>query len=178
MLVWGFRADRNASATARLLSGEEYADLGLAGVPRQTILEWSNQHNWAGLIDKELYDQAPNLRYRAQSELALGAPEAARFLRETLTIGGGQLTKEDIALLKVKSENARHILDRTGFSPVGTRDVGHLDTPPESDSFNPEDVDWNDPDQVKQYEDWTYRTAGVGRRSVEAGKARTPVSLS
>jgi hypothetical protein len=194
MLIWGFKANRNASETARLLATAEYADVGLDGVSRQTIANWARDENWDQVIGMELFAEAPSLRFKTQAELILAAPEAARLLRDVVTLDESLKTETwittyetvegkrtlvhkpvrmfDEKLIKLRVQAAQLTLDRTGFSPVGTRDVGQLDAPPAADEFDPESVDWSDPVQARQYERWVYQQAGLNRRAVESGKQR------
>ena len=188
MIIWGFRANRNSSETARMLSTDEFREIGLDGVPRQTIAEWAREHRWNAAVNKELYRDAPTHRWKAQAELVLAAPEAARILREIITNAtwmyvetvvrdtngipvvdeSGQHAMTELVfnekLVKLRLEAAKLVLDRTGFSPVGTRDVGTMDSPPEDSAgvLVREDIDWADAVAVQREHDRVYKGVGIG----------------
>lgn len=170
MLVWGFRANRNAAEVARLLSTEEYRDIGLDGVTRQTVANWARDGQWEAKINRELYREAPVHRFKTQAELILAAPEAARYLRETIYADASTMTKEEIMVMKIKSDNCAKLLDRVGFSPVGTRDVGQIDMPPEVEAEQDElsDEDWNDPYKVADFHQREMAKLGIGVRQMES----------
>jgi hypothetical protein len=186
MLIWGFRANRNASETARMLSTDEYREHGLDGISRQSVAAWAREGNWAALINKELYREAPVQRFKTQAELILAAPEAARLLRDIQNLDpslqtdyvvrnrDGEVVEVvkvfDEKVLKLRLEAAKVVLDRTGFSPVGTRDVGSLDTPPEMDMETDElsDEDWSDPYKVAAHHQREMAKLGIGVRQMES----------
>ena len=145
--VWAFEANRSSLETARrLVDSDDMRALGVSAVNDRTIRRWAKEFGWASKADQELYAIAPDLRYSAQSTLALAAPEAAIELRKLIhldverdmpvTIGKGDdavtiiVRQLDKDALKAKITAIQLTLDRSGFSPIGTREIGRLDTPP------------------------------------------------
>lgn len=146
--IWAFQGNRNAEKTARLVAEHPDADdLKLSDLESRTIRNWVKSDNWDSKATEDIFAAAPHIRFRAQSALALASPEAAETLREAATMdcmvarnyilkdADGNMTIEtrmefDVNLYKVKVNAAQLILDRTGFSPVGTRETGQLDAPP------------------------------------------------
>jgi hypothetical protein len=134
-------------ATAkRLANDDDMKTLGVSDVSDRTIRRWATAENWADRANNELYRVAPELRLSAQATLALAAPEAAEKLREMLNVDvyadmpfvvkneDGSTHIEyvrmiDKDLLKAKMTAIQLTLDRSGFSPVGTRDLGTMQQP-------------------------------------------------
>jgi hypothetical protein len=148
--VWTFRANRNASVTARLLTSPEFVDFGLSGVTDRTIREWAGSGDWDTIANRDIYEHQSNLRFLAQSEIRMAVPEASRFLREAIDLcrenmmqpvvgkdgpfcypDGTPVMRLDANILKAGISAAQGLLDRGGFSPIGTREIGGLDAPPE-----------------------------------------------
>ena len=146
--MWAMVGGRNAEKTARLLAADPDAqELGISELESRTIRNWARDESWEVRSYEDIYNVAPHIRFRAQSALALGSPEAAEVLREAVNhdcmVTRGIVLKDqdgnqrieyvrefDVNLFKVKVNAAQLLLDRTGFSPVGTRDTGQLDPPP------------------------------------------------
>ena len=146
--VWAFSGNRNAEKTARLVHEHpDSGDLKLSDLESRTIRNWVKDQGWENRATEDIFSAAPHIRFRAQSALALASPEAAETLREAATMDcyversyilkdsdGNQFLETrrefDVNLYKVKVNAAQLVLDRTGFSPVGTRETGQLDAPP------------------------------------------------
>ena len=146
--IWAMQGGRNAEKTARLVREDPDAvDLGISGLESRTIRNWARDESWEALSYEDIYKAAPHIRFRAQSALALGSPEAAEVLREAVNMNcmvtrgivlkdqdGNQriefVQEFDTKLFQIKVNAAQLLLDRTGFSPVGTRETGQLDPPP------------------------------------------------
>ncbi len=143
--VWAFQANRNAAKTARLLATMEDDSFT---VTRRSVYDWSKEFHWEDRANRDLYSAAPSLRFKTQTALILSAPQAAELLqkiialdeslkveRSTLVDGEWHVERVfDDKVLKLQLTAAQLVLDRTGFSPVGTRDVGAVDSPPEMNS--------------------------------------------
>lgn len=153
--VWTFRANRNAAEATRLLA--EMGDEGFT-VSRQMVAQWAREQGWDRRADQDLFAGAPRLRFGTQTELILAAPEAAAFLRKVIALDPSLMTEAvvdawedgervkkvvrlvDEKIVKLRIQAAQVVLDRTGFSPVGTRDVGSVDAPPEVDGMKSGDI--------------------------------------
>lgn len=147
--IWAFSADRNAEKTARLVNADEDCrEVGISDLTSRTVRYWVDEFDWRRRATSELHALAPHLRFNAQAALALAAPLAAVALREALEsdcmvdrtfllkdADGNQRLETrrevDPKLVQLKVNAAQLVLDRTGFSPVGTRETGRLDLPPE-----------------------------------------------
>ena len=147
--IWAFSADRNAEKTARLVNeDEDCREVGISDLTSRTVRYWCDEFDWRRRATAELHQLAPHLRFNAQAALALAAPLAAVALREALESdclvertyivkdGDGAQRLEvrreiDPKLVQLKVQAAQLVLDRTGFSPVGTREIGRLELPPE-----------------------------------------------
>ena len=91
--IWAYRANRKPNETVRLLQTEEFAELELSDLTSRTIRNWIVDEHWDDIANKHLYADAKAIRYLAQGELRLGAPEASRFLREAIRICSENMTK-------------------------------------------------------------------------------------
>lgn len=161
---WAFQANRNASATVRILAEAMAEDDGFE-VSRQTIQNWAKAENWDDRANRDLFASAPALRFKTQTALILAAPKAAEFLSSSLDLKADSMSRDAITVFKIQSDNAQKILDRTGFSPVGTRDVGTVDAPPElageiRESLGPGSTT----EQIKAVEDLIRKRSGIGQR--------------
>jgi len=145
--IWAFEANRNPAAVARRLAEIEEVALGIADPPTdRTIRNWAREDDWPERANRELFAMAPELRYQAQTTFALAVPEAAAVLREAMAANpwvernivvkdadGTRIetvTEFDVNIAKLKVQAAQIVADRSGFSPVGTRETGVVDTPP------------------------------------------------
>lgn len=195
--VWGFLENRKIMDTVRRLKSDEYAQYGFGDLHPNTLRYWITEHNWQVTVNREIYGQHRVLEFAAKTELQLGAPEATRFLREAVRLvsqnlerpirdkKGDILMKEDgktpyleidVNLLKAGISAAQLLADRAGHSPVGTRDTGDLPMPPEVEATTIEQVDWDDPESVRRYQDAVYQQSGLGRRAVSSGQQRKAAS--
>jgi hypothetical protein len=146
--LWAFEANRNANQVEKMLAQIEEVELGIAEpVTARTIRYWASGDGWSERANSEVYAMAPELRYLSQTTLALASNEAAAVLRESLALDpwvertvvlkdehGNQYAEKvrefDVNIQKSRIQAAQIIMDRTGFSPVGTRETGVVDTPP------------------------------------------------
>ena len=156
--VWCLQANRNAALTARMLKEQESG----FDVTRQTVHNWSVDDNWAIRADRDLFAASPRLRFQTQAELILAAPESAEFLRKLVRLDpslgrevpmvvNGEILLDadgnprmmmifDEKMLKLRKEAAQLCLDRTGFSPIGSREVGNLEPPPDTTGIEASEI--------------------------------------
>lgn len=176
--VWYLRSSRNAAEAARILSSGE--EDGFT-VTRQTIHKWSLDYGWAAKADRDLFAGAPRLRFSTQTELVLAAPEAARLLRQVMSLDPSLMTDQrvvvdgivetykvyDDKLIKLRVDAAKGCLDRTGFSPIGNREsLGTVDPPPAMDEASIKEIEAaSDHDSLRVAEQEMNRAMGIGRRS-------------
>ena len=145
--IWAFEANRKAELAVERLSGVDLlGDDDITGITPRTIRNWVREDNWNDRANRETFAMGAELKFAAESTLALAAPEAAVILRQVMAtdpmVERHYLVKDadgthletrielDVNILKVKANAAQLLLDRSGFSPVGTRDVGQLSAPP------------------------------------------------
>lgn len=179
--VWTFRANRNAGEVVRLLNSKEFAELNCQNATERTVRLWAKEGEWDDRANREIWDGAASLRYLAQSELVMGAPEATRFLRRAVALAeehmmkpmvtkdgevvtdqdGRMVLQLDDRVFRVGVQAAQLLLDRAGFSPVGTREgLGALDSPPVR-GLEATNYDLTTPEGVQAYEEEARRKAGL-----------------
>jgi hypothetical protein len=152
--IWAFDADRKAGRAIELALASDLAgEFDLSQVDRRTVNRWALSDNWHDRANRELYVERYNLRFNTEGTLALAAPQAAARLREAsqmdgwvdkpITVkdkDGGERVEMvrvlDVNVLRAAVQAAQVILDRSGFSPVGTREIGQLSAPPEGERTN------------------------------------------
>jgi ribosomal protein S6 len=148
--IWAFESNQNPAETARRLADDiPEMELGISDpVNERTIRNWARDPDldWEGRAAADIFAGAKFLRHRAQSTLALASPEAAAVLRETMRLNPHverhivlkgpdgtyveTVTEFDANIQKLRVQAAQAIVDRTGFSPIGTRETGNVDPPP------------------------------------------------
>lgn len=141
--LWAFVCGRNAAKVAAML-----ADRG-SSVPERTVQYWASSGEWAKRASDDLGRIAPDIRQQTIAELIYGGLEAARGLR-SVVVGdlpgdieaGIRAADDDLAagvvdaterkqrvddllnraerLLKTRTTAYVAMLDRAGFSPVGS----------------------------------------------------------
>jgi hypothetical protein len=191
--IWAFAANRNSVLTAQKVNEDaDLALLGISGVTDRSIRNWVDEEDWNYRADQELFQMAPDLRRSAQANLALAAPEASAVLRRVLAMEWVRETpvrvKGEIVLgdygkplmetvvdkdvLKMVVQSAQLILDRTGFSPVGTREIGGMDAPrtiiEEADGTLRE----LSPEQLQQREEEAKKKYKLGNLAIGIGQGR------
>src|SRR4051812_42576231 len=115
--VWAYRANRDQSLTARLIGEGEakhLADFGDVETDtlRRNISNWERRLDWNERADREIHAIAPAVRARVQMGLLMALPGAVTTL--TRAARGEDVPKTAIMA-------AHGVLDRTGFSPIGTK---------------------------------------------------------
>lgn len=111
--LWAFRCGQNCSAVARILA-DEYGE----AIPERTVRYWAESEGWAARVRDGLRQLAPATREQTIVELIFGALEASRYLRG---VANGDVDLDKVTG-KTRVTAAIAILDRGGFSPVGTID--------------------------------------------------------
>lgn len=150
--VWAYKADRSAERTAAFVATDPLCiELEVTGVTGKTIRTWSRDLGWEDKANRALFAGAHEKRFRTQVALILAAPESAEFVRKLVNLdeslktdrvvvsvdkSSGEVFEHvvheyDVKLLQLRLQAAQLNLDRTGFSPVGTREIGAVDAPPE-----------------------------------------------
>ncbi len=181
--IWAYKADRSFDQAALLISVDDSCiELGVNTVTARTIRNWKEQFNWEEKADTLLYEGARGRRYRAQTALVLAAPEAAEVLRQILNMDDRLMT-EDVTFDKETGERtvvrvfndkiigarlkaAMAVLDRTGFSPIGLRELGEIDTPPTAKSSLVAEIQKiTDIDTLRELEAVARGQSGIGVRS-------------
>ncbi|HXH56602.1 hypothetical protein [Iamia sp.] len=122
--LWAFVADRKVHRVPQAARSPEWAELvnGQEFPPLDTLYDWVKRFGWNQRADRELHAIAPDLRLRTQQTVAMGTAEAAAYLRQVL--GDEEVDP------KIRTQAAVALLDRGGFSPVGTRGgLGEVDAP-------------------------------------------------
>lgn len=189
--VWAFETNRSALATAnRIRDDEDMKALGVSDVSDRTIRRWANEEDWASRANQELYRVAPELRLSAQATLALAAPEAADELRKMLTVevyvdtpivvknedGSTRIEwvrQLDKDLLKAKMTAIQLTLDRSGFSPIGTRDLGEMAAPKTVREALATLIMEASPEELAALEDQVKQGAGIGTLAIGLGQGRS-----
>lgn len=182
--IWAYRANRKPNETVRLLQSDEFAELELADLTSRTIRNWVFEEQWDDVANKHLYADSKSLRYLAQGELRLGAPEAARFLREAIRLCAENLMKPrytkdgevvvdeagrpvmelDFNVLKAGITASQMTMDRAGFSPIGVRDISDMDAPPELQTDLVKSIgEITDEDALRRIEQSVRAEQGIGR---------------
>lgn len=110
--IWTWQAGRDAKRTAAILSSEHDIE-----VNERSIQRWVANERWPQRAAEDLRQLAPGLREAAAAELIAGSLESARYLRAV--INAADVLPPDA---KVRVTAAQLLLDRAGFSPVGSRD--------------------------------------------------------
>jgi hypothetical protein len=157
--IWAFDADRKAGRAIELALASDLAgEFDLSQLDRRTVNRWALGDNWHDRANRELYVERYNLRFNTEGTLALAAPQAAARLREASQMDGWvdkpitvkdvdqktglpierieMVRVLDVNVLRAAVQAAQVILDRSGFSPVGTREIGQLSAPPEGERTN------------------------------------------
>lgn len=122
--LWAFVADRKVYRIPRAAASPEWSEVvdGRVLPGLDTLHDWVTRYGWNQRADRELHAIAPDLRLRTQQTVAMGTAEAAAYLREVIG--------DDEQDAKVRVQAAVSLLDRGGFSPVGTRGgLGEVDAP-------------------------------------------------
>ena len=188
--IWSMQGDRNAEKTARLvLTGSDAGEIGISELTSRTIRNWVRDEGWNDRAYRDIYAVAPELRFQAQATLALASPEAAAVLREAINQscmverhfivknadGSTEVESRmefDVNLFKAKVQAAQVALDRTGFSPVGTREQGVLDAPPSSVTELVSEISrTNDPEELLRIERSLRRELGMGTATIGIGQS-------
>jgi hypothetical protein len=192
--IWAFAANRNSVLTAQMVNEDaDLAVLGISGVTDRTIRNWVDEFDWEYKANEELYKLAPDLRSSAQATLALAAPEASAVLRRVMAMNwereipvlhkgepvllddGSVMTYKllDKDVLKAVVQAAQLVLDRTGFSPVGTREIGGMDAPRTViEAGSGGDLKGLTPEQLAQREEEAKRTFRLGAMQIGIGQGR------
>jgi hypothetical protein len=178
--VWYLRSSRNAAEAARILCSDD--DAGFT-VTRQTVHKWSLDYGWDSKADRDLFAGAPRMRFATQTELVLAAPEAARLMRQVMALDPSLKSERNIyskdgdfigtesyfddKIIKLRRDAAKGCLDRTGFSPIGTREsLGAVDPPPSLDDAGVKEIEAAaDHDSLRAAEIEMNRAMGIGRKS-------------
>ncbi len=185
--VWAFEGERKSDRVAALLaSSEDAKELGVNQVSGRSIRNWVKEHGWDQKANEVLYKDAPALRFRTQTTLILGAPEAAQALRDAIAVdpwqrrplvisGKVQVDEDgviqyeeyfDVNIYKAKIGAAIAVLDRTGFNPVGVRETGRVDTPPSVvDSLTRMVEGITDPEEMLALETAMRKELGIGKKT-------------
>lgn len=182
--VWAFEAERNVERTIREIVEDEICrDLEVSDLTSRTLRSWITDGNWNKRANDALFADAPGLRFRTQTALILGAPEAAEFMRllmhldESLATDAPIFDKEtgevtgtykefNDKLLKLRKDAGQVILDRTGFSPIGAREIGMVDAPPELQTDLLKSIgEITDEDALRQIEAAVRQSQGMGRNT-------------